>query len=149
MSKRYITPQSGPIDIKTNKDSHTPRTWHTEAAVRQNKAYTPTTEEVCECWTTRNDIGNPYEPDADFEERHHEESTKFDRWLRKVKAKAWREGWTVGWGTSHEGWNSQECWVQNYEDAVEFNENLRQQPNKHLTPLDTDNPYESEKTDES
>ena len=58
-----------------------------------SEPYTPTTEEVCECWTTRCDIGNPYETDADVEERHHEESVKFDRWLRKVKAEAWREGY--------------------------------------------------------
>ncbi|ROT86957.1 hypothetical protein [Bifidobacterium mongoliense] len=72
-------------------------TGHTEAAGRQNEAYTPTTEEVRECWTTRNDIGNPYETDADVEERHHEESVKFDRWLRTVKAEAWHEGQERGW----------------------------------------------------
>ena len=43
--------------------------------------YTPTTDEVCECWTIRDDIGNPYETDANVEERHHEERVKFDRWL--------------------------------------------------------------------
>lgn len=94
---RVNSPQSGPVDIKTDKDSHTPRTWHAEAAGRQNKAYTPTTEEVCECWTTRDDIGNPYEPDADVEERHHEESVKFDRWLRKIKSAAWEEGSDAGY----------------------------------------------------
>ncbi|MDN5979991.1 hypothetical protein, partial [Bifidobacterium mongoliense] len=78
MSKRHNSPQSGPVDVKTDKDSHTQQTGHTEAAGRQNKAYTPTTEELCECWTTRDDIGNPYETDADVEERHHEESVKFD-----------------------------------------------------------------------
>ena len=45
------------------------------------QGYTPTTDEVCECWTTRGDIGNPYETDADVDERHHEESVKFNRWL--------------------------------------------------------------------
>ena len=38
MTKRYISPQSGPVDIKTDKDSHTPRTGHTKPAGRQNKA---------------------------------------------------------------------------------------------------------------
>ena len=40
MTKRYISPQSGPVEVKTDKDRHTPRTGHTEAAGRQNKAYT-------------------------------------------------------------------------------------------------------------
>lgn len=85
------------MKLKTDKDSHTPRTWHAYAAGRQNEAYTPTTEELCECWTTRDDIGNPFETDADVEERHHEESVKFDRWLRKVKAEAWEEGSDAGY----------------------------------------------------
>ncbi|GAA6122594.1 hypothetical protein BPY_07020 [Bifidobacterium psychraerophilum] len=37
MTKRYISPQSGPVDVKTDKDSHMPRTGHTEAAGRQNE----------------------------------------------------------------------------------------------------------------
>ena len=70
--------------------------------------YTPTTDEVCECWTTRGDIGNPYETDADVEERHHEESVKFDCWLAahdtQIRADAWEEGRIAehdeayGWG---------------------------------------------------
>jgi hypothetical protein len=102
MTKRYISPQSGPVDIKTDKDSHHPSQEHTKPAGWQNEAHTPTTEEVCECWTTRNDIGNPYEPDADFEERHHEESVKFNRWLRKIKSAAWAEGAEFGW---YRGWD--------------------------------------------
>ena len=57
--------------------------------------YTPTTDEVCECWTTRGDIGNPYETDADVEERHHEESVKFNHWLAAHDAQIRAEALTL------------------------------------------------------
>lgn len=40
MSKRNNSPQNSQVDIKTDKDSHTPRTGHTKPAGRQNEAYT-------------------------------------------------------------------------------------------------------------
>jgi hypothetical protein len=96
MTKRYISPQSGPVDVKTDKDSHTPRTGHTEAAGRQNEAHTPTTEEVESCWQSKGEIGNPYETETDWLESRRLKKLAFNRWLRKVKAKAWDEGYVSG-----------------------------------------------------
>jgi hypothetical protein len=105
MTKRYISPQSGPVDIKTDKDSHTPRTGHTEAAGRQNEAYTPTTEEVRdnydpECaprfadYFSRSQTFSRLEQPEDLWDAIRDE---FDRWLRTVKAEAWAEGQQRGW----------------------------------------------------
>ncbi|MFT8988507.1 MAG: hypothetical protein ABF966_09790 [Bifidobacterium psychraerophilum] len=81
MTKRYISPQSGPVDTKTNKDSHyrsqeqeTPK----EVVVG---AYLPADSEVKEAYQ-RGEFVNK----AMSEQR-------WQRWLRTVKADAWDEGY--------------------------------------------------------
>jgi hypothetical protein len=120
MTKRYISPQSGPVGIKTDKDSHTPRTGHTKPAGRQNEAHTPTTEEVETCWESKGDIGNPYETEADWLKSRRLKKLAFKKWLSKVKAKAWEEGSDAGY-----------AFAIRHPDQIPVN------------------PYESEKTDES
>lgn len=84
MTKRYISPQSGPVDIKTNKDSH----YHSQDAQTPKEivvgAYMPTESEVKEAYQ-RGEFVNK----AMSEQR-------WQRWLRKVKAKAWDEGYVSG-----------------------------------------------------
>lgn len=102
MSKRHNSPQNGPVDIKTDKDSHTPRTGHTGASGRQNEAYTPTTEEVRLHYADHrlvtlegddNDLPTSYVV-CRLDQVYGPE---FDRWLRTVKAEAWGEGQQRGW----------------------------------------------------
>ena len=99
MTEHQDSPQNGPVDIKTDKDSHTPRTEHTEAAGRQNGAYrphsheyVPTTAEVRAQFEERGNLG--WLPNVDPDNWGKQAmSDAFDRWLRKVKAEAWYEGY--------------------------------------------------------
>lgn len=91
MTKRYISPQGGPVDFKTDKDSHYHSQEHTKPAGVQNEAYTPTTEEVRSQYQERGNLGwllnvAPY----NFDKQAMRD--EFDRWLRTVKADAWEEG---------------------------------------------------------
>jgi superfamily II DNA/RNA helicase len=102
MSKRHNSPQNGLVDVKTDKDSHTPRTGHTEAAGRQNEAYTPTTEEVRSHYAAHRLVtleGDDNDLPTSYVVRRLDQvyGPEFDRWLRKVKAEAWYEGHQRGW----------------------------------------------------
>lgn len=84
------------------RDSHTPRTGHTEAAGRQNKAYTPTTEEVRLHYADHRLVtleGDDNDLPTSYVVRRLDQvyGPEFDRWLRKVKAEAWGEGQERGW----------------------------------------------------
>jgi hypothetical protein len=95
MTEHHDSPQSGPVDIKTDKDSHYHSQEHTKPAGVQNEAYTPTTEEVRSQYQERGNLG--WLPNVDpynFDKQAMRD--EFDRWLRKVKAKAWDEGWVDG-----------------------------------------------------
>jgi hypothetical protein len=102
MTKRYISPQSGPVDIKTNKDSHHHSQEHTGPARGQNEAYTPTTEEVRSNYDPsiadrfQKFFSNHEHRKEDYAEFSKAIDAEFDRWLRKVKAKAWDEGYVSG-----------------------------------------------------
>lgn len=81
MTKRYISPQSGPVDIKADKDSH----YHSQEQETHKEivvgAYMPTDSEVKEAYQRGEFINK-----AMSEQR-------WQRWLRTVKAEAWEEGY--------------------------------------------------------
>ena len=138
MTKRYISPQSGPVNIKTDKDSHYHSQEHTEAAEVQNEAYTPTTEEVRSNYDPsiadrfEKFFSNPEHRKEDYVELSKAIDAEFDRWLRKVETKAWREGHRVAWEASGDGWNGEVNGVSsNYDELVRRG-------------MFEDNPYESE-----
>ena len=80
MSKRYISPQNGPVDVKTDKDSHSRSQEQETPKEIVVGAYTPTESEVKEAYQ-RGEFVNK----AMSEQR-------WQRWLHKVKAYAWEEG---------------------------------------------------------
>lgn len=142
MTKRYISPQGGPVDIKTDKDSHHHSQEHTKAAGVQNEAYTPTTEEVSLHYAAHRLVtleGNDNDLPTSYVVRRLDQvyGPEFDRWLRKVKAKAWREGHRVAWESSGDGWNGEVNGISsNYDELVRRG-------------MFEDNPYESEAPHES
>jgi hypothetical protein len=101
MTKRYISPQNDPVDIKTDKDSHYHSQEHTKPAGVQNEAYTPTTEEVSLHYAAHRLVtleGNDNDLPTSYVVRRLDQvyGPEFDRWLRIVKAQAWDEGWVGG-----------------------------------------------------
>ena len=125
MTKRYISPQSGPVDIKTDKDSH----YHSQDAQTPKEivvgAYMPTESEVKEAYQRGEFINK-----AMSEQR-------WQRWLCKVKAGAWREGHRAAWEASGDGWNGEVNGIgSDYDELVRGG-------------MFEDNPYESEEVDES
>ena len=102
MTKRYISHQNGPVDVKTDKDSHTPRTGHTEAAGRQNKAYMPTTEEVRSHYANHRLVtleGEGNNLPTSYVARRLDQfyGPEFDRWLHKITSAAWEAGSDAGY----------------------------------------------------
>ncbi len=81
---RVNSTQSGPVDVKTDKDSHTRSQEQETPKEIVVGAYTPTDSEVKEAYQ-RGEFVNK----AMSEQR-------WQRWLRTVKAKAWDEGYVSG-----------------------------------------------------
>jgi hypothetical protein len=95
MTERYISPQSGPVDVKTNKVSHYHSQEHTEPAGRQNEA------PLCDLEDLKTNFVDMYVhrqlPNyAPIMRLVAEAERKFDQRLRKVKASAWDEGYVSG-----------------------------------------------------
>lgn len=42
----------------------------------------------------------------------------YDRWFRKVKAEAWREGHKAAWQESGDGWNGEVNGIGDYEEIL-------------------------------
>lgn len=131
MTKRHNSPQNSPVKVKTDKDSHTPRTWHTEAAGRQNGASLVNVEDLKTKYVNtyvQSQVPN-YLPIMHLVA---EAEQQFDRWLRKVKADAWREGHRAAWEASGDGWNGEVNGISSdYDELVRGG-------------MFEDNPYESE-----
>lgn len=99
MTKRYISPQSGPVDIKTDKDSHYHSQEHTKPSRGQNEASLSELEDLktnyVDMYVHRQTPN--YLP---IMRLVAEAERKFDQRLRKVKAKAWDEGYVSGFEES-------------------------------------------------
>lgn len=107
MTEHHDSPQGGPVDIKTDKDSHYPSQEHTEAAGRQNEVYTPTTEEVSLHYAAHRLVtleGNDNDLPTSYVVRRLEQvyGPEFDRMIESVRHKAWAEGAEFGW---YRGWD--------------------------------------------
>ena len=120
MSKRNNRPQNGPVDVNTDKDSHSRSKEQDTPKEIVVGAYTPTESEVKEAYQ-RGEFVNS----AMSEQR-------WQRWLRKVKADAWREGHRAAWEASGDGWNGEVNGISSdYDELVRGG-------------MFEDNPYESE-----
>ena len=131
MTKRYISPQSGPVDIKTDKDSHYRSQEHTEAAGRQNEVSPSDLEDLKTNYVDMY-VHRQLPNYAPIMRLVAEAERKFDQCLRKVKASAWREGHRAAWEESGDGWNGEVDGIGGgYDDLVRRG-------------MFEDNPYESE-----
>ncbi|MEE8725527.1 MAG: hypothetical protein SOH95_06655 [Bifidobacterium crudilactis] len=131
MTKRYISPQSGPVDIKTDKDSHYRSQEHTEAAEVQNEAPLSDLEDLKTNYVDMY-VHRQLPHYAPIMRLVAEAERQFEHSLRKVKAKAWREGHRVAWEASGDGWNGEVNGISsNYDELVRRG-------------MFEDNPYESE-----
>ncbi|GAA6121916.1 hypothetical protein BPY_00240 [Bifidobacterium psychraerophilum] len=81
MTKRYISPQSGPVDIKTDKDSH----YHSQNAQTPKElvigTFTPTESEVRTAYRRGEDVNWAMS------------ELRWQRFINHVKAKAWGAGY--------------------------------------------------------
>ncbi|MCI1635188.1 hypothetical protein [Bifidobacterium sp.] len=85
MTERYISPQSGPVDIKTDKDSH----------YRSQDAQT-TKEMVLGTFTpTESEVKTAYQRGEDVSWGMSE--LRWQRFINQVKAAAWEEGSDAGY----------------------------------------------------
>ena len=100
MTKRYISPQSGPVNIKTDKDSHYHSQEHTKPARRQNEASLSDLEDLKTKYVDMYVQTNYVDTYVHRQVPNYlpimrlvaEAERKFDQCLRKVKAAAWEKG---------------------------------------------------------
>lgn len=95
MTKRYISPQSGPVDIKTNKDSHSRSQEQETPKDIVVEAYTPSPEEARMYYdpSLERRFSHLVGHNPDFLDAIHSE---FDRMINRARFKAWDEGWNRG-----------------------------------------------------
>jgi hypothetical protein len=85
MTKRYISPQSGPVDIKTNKDSH----YHSQ------DAQTPKEQVLGTFTPAESEMKNAYQRGANATWSMSE--LRWQRFINQVKSAAWEEGSDAGY----------------------------------------------------
>ena len=110
MTKRYISPQSGPVEGS--------ECFLSDGVVLGT--YTPDECDVKERYMSGEFVSNPMA------------EARWNRFIRKVRAKAWREGHRAAWEESGDGWNGEVDGIGGgYDDLVRRG-------------MFEDNPYESE-----
>lgn len=105
MTERHYSPQNAPVSIKTNKgDSHSQEL--TDSIGLQNEASPSDLEDLKTNYVDMY-VHRQLPNYAPIMRLVAEAERQFNQCLRKVKAKAWREGHRVAWEESGDGWNGE------------------------------------------
>ncbi|MEE8725582.1 MAG: hypothetical protein SOH95_02535 [Bifidobacterium crudilactis] len=95
MTERHESHQNGPVDVKTDKDSRYRSQEHTEADEVQNEAPLSDLEDLKTNYVDMY-VHRQLPNYAPIMRLVSEAERQFEHSLRKVKAKAWDEGWVGG-----------------------------------------------------